>query len=168
MTLDTTTPVSLNEYLHQLQQRYDTDEQRTRMSLDDYMQLLQNRADEFMAPRLARHSALPAYPPLLEWFILATDAPFVEPPTPAPKRTPTPRQDRSSDELRAQRDTLDTRRTAIMFDGDDPAACNIGTPARWEKLDRDIATVAKLTRRIDRLDAQILAAEHREKRQQNN
>ncbi|WP_157680462.1 hypothetical protein [Mycobacterium dioxanotrophicus] len=48
----------------------------------------------------------------------------------------------------------------------DPAAASIATPVRWKKLDRDIDTVAKLTARIERLDAKILSAQAREQRQQ--
>lgn len=105
-------------------------------------------------------------PPLLTWFILPTDETFVQLPEPAPKPPPppTPRRYRSSAELRAERDRLAARRDAIMFDGPaDRAAANVATPSRWKKLDRDIAAVAKLSKRIDRLDSGIRAAEHREK-----
>ncbi|MCC9186692.1 hypothetical protein [Mycolicibacterium mageritense] len=160
--------LSLGEYLRRLQHHYDTTGTPEPMNLDQYMQLLQQRAAEFMAPRIAhaRGKKLQPLPPLLEWFILPTDEQFVELPTPAPKRKPTPRRYRSSHELRALRDQLDARRTAIMFGGHpDPAACNIGSSSRWKKLDRDIAAVVKLTKRIERLDGRIASAEARERRQ---
>ncbi|MUL48391.1 hypothetical protein FZI85_27760 [Mycobacterium sp. CBMA293] len=121
-----------------------------------------------MAPRIehAKGKPLQPYPPLLEWFILPTDEQFVELPAPAPKRTPQPRRYRSSAELRAARDVLIERRDAIMFDGPaDRAAANVSTPARWKKLERDIAAVAKLSTRIQRLDYRIRDAEARERQQ---
>lgn len=159
--------LSLNEYLRRIQQRYSTDGTPEPMTLDEYMQLLCQRADEFMAPRYAhaRGQRLQPLPPLLEWFILPIDEQFVLLPDPAPKRAPVPRRYRTSAELRARRDELIRRRDAIMFDWDDPAACNVNTRARWKKLDRDIAAVAKLRARIAVLDRRIAAAEYREQRQ---
>lgn len=156
--------LSLNEYLRRIRERYATDGTPEPMTLDEYMQLLCQRADEFMAPRYAhaRGQRPQPLPPLLEWFILPIDEQFVLLPRPAPKRAPVPRRYRSSSQLRAQRDALVRRRDAIMFGGADPAACNVNTRARWKKLDRDIAAVAKLTARIDKLHGRIRSAEYRE------
>lgn len=158
--------MTLEKYLQELQARYDAGGTPALMSLDDYMMLLQHRSEEFMASLpTPTHTRLKRLPPLLEWFILPTDEKFVQLPEPAPKPPPpTPRRYRSSAELRAERDRLAARRDAIMFDGPaDRAAANVATPSRWKKLDRDIAAVAKLSKRIDRLDWGIRAAEHREK-----
>ncbi|WP_441964843.1 hypothetical protein [Mycolicibacterium houstonense] len=158
--------MTLEKYLQELQARADAGDTPAPMSLDDYMTLLQQRSDEFTSrlpapaePRLKR------LPPLLTWFILPTDEKFVQlPEPPAPKPAPTPRRYRSSEDLHTERDRLAAKRDAIMFDGPaDRAAANLATPARWKKLDRDIAAVAKLSKRIDRLDWAIRAAEYREK-----
>ncbi len=159
--------VSLDDYLRSLRERAAREPIPAPMSLDQYMTVLQQRCADFMAPRIehAKGKPLQPYPALLEWFILPTDEQFVELPAPAPKRTPQPRHYRSSAELRAERDALIVRRDALMFDGPaDRAAANVSTRARWNKLERDIAKVAQLSRRIQSLGFRISSAEARERR----
>ncbi|MCD0445809.1 hypothetical protein LO763_19560 [Glycomyces sp. A-F 0318] len=114
---------------------------------------------------------------LLEWFIEPGDENLVELPEPKPKRQPQPRVYRSAASLREERDRLASRRAAIigMDDDGDMAIVNLSPFARskaaraagrrrFAKLDRDLARVASLNRRIDALDFRIAAAETREAR----
>lgn len=139
---------------------------QAKLTGDEYVQLLLHRQSEWLAANPPNtRGRLTSLPPLLEWFIRDGDEDLVELPQPAPKPAPRPRTYRSAESLRADRDQLTARRDRIIFGGhDDPAACNINTRARWKQLDRDIAAVAALSRRIQRLDHRIVAAEHREQR----
>lgn len=139
---------------------------QNKLSGDEYMQLLLKRQSQWLASNPpATRGRLTSLPPLLEWFIRDGDEDLVELPTPTPKPAPNPRTYRSAASLRTDRDRLIAQRDAITTGGhQDPAMCTLGGRRRWEKLDRDIATVAELNRRIDALNGRIASADAREQR----
>ncbi|MFL0243543.1 hypothetical protein [Mycobacterium sp. SMC-17] len=137
-----------------------------KMTGDAYMELLVQRQNAWIAAHPPREGLVTWLQPLLTWFIQPGDEDLVElPEDPPAKPAPTPRTYRSAASLRTERDRLIARRDAIMFDGPaDRAAANVATRARWKKLDRDIAAVARLSRRITHLDYRIADADARERR----
>lgn len=123
------------------------------------------------------HGSREDFPPLLEWFITAEDEKFVMLPTVErpPARVPQPRRYRSAASLREEHATLLARmeRVAGRSDLGDRAAANLSPHARsraarsaghrrFEQMDRDLRTYARLRERAEALAGRIARAEARE------
>lgn len=87
-----------------------------RLTGDEYMALLQQRADEWMAANSA--TMRPKYPPLLTWFVRDGDEDLVDPailaaPEPQPKPTRRPRHYRPASYWRDQIERLEASMAAL-------------------------------------------------------
>lgn len=82
------------------------------MNLDEYMVVLQQRADEAMATQRGTGWA-PRFPPLLTWFVRDEDVDVVELPTPEPKPEPKPRYYRPASYWRDRIARLQARMRAV-------------------------------------------------------
>lgn len=86
-----------------------------RLSGDEYMALLQQRADQWLA---SRSGVRPKFPPLLTWFIQDGDEDLVDPailapPEPAPKPVRRPRYYRPASYWRTEVARLEAERAAL-------------------------------------------------------
>jgi hypothetical protein len=146
------------------------------ISGDEYVRVVLVRRQEAW---IAAHETSRGFPPLLEWFIEPGDEEFVQLPEavekPSSKDAPKPRQYRSAESLRAERDGLLRRMEQVAGRGDlgDRAAVNLSPYARsraartagrrrFAQMDRDLETYTKLKRRLDVLNSRIARAEARE------
>lgn len=140
-------------------------EPATKLTGDEYMQLLTQRMNEFMDEQQRKADAaatgnqprLPLLPPLLEWFIRAGDEDLVELPEPPAKPKPQPRYYRPASYWRERIARLETQMATVSARasvGDRAAAggCALGPKrtALFQKradaaLTRYIALEKKLT-----------------------
>lgn len=153
------------------------------MTGDEYMKLLEQRRDQWLAEHPTRpHEGgiRPKFetPPLITWFIRDGDENLVnlpEPSRPQPKPKTSRRARRVVDvaALLARRDALVEQRNRIAGNGPADRACANLSPAsrnraaasagrrRFAQMDRDLERYASLTCQIDQLNHQITRASAR-------
>ncbi|TKG67041.1 hypothetical protein [Prauserella endophytica] len=146
---------------------------------DTYIEVLLRRQAAWLGAR-SGGAVVPKFPPPLEYFVRAADEPYVRlpEPTPAPKRTPKPRQYRSVESLRAELADIEQRMEMVAGRSDtgDRAAANLSPVARsrtaaragrrrFAAMDRDLETYARLAHRRDALKGRIARAEAREQKE---
>jgi hypothetical protein len=144
----------------------------TALTGDEYMALLHQRRDEWMAAQPPRTYTPRAWvaTPLLEQFVRPGDELLFTPPTeqPAPPPSSAPRRDRwslSVDDLRARRDRLRAEADLLAEPEitDRAAAGGVGigvarSRRAARRMDGRLARYVDLTRRIAALDARIARA----------
>lgn len=151
------------------------------ISMDEYMQLLVGRLNEYMEPlerkaaadaeRLGR-PVLPPLPPLLQWFIRDGDELLVEMPEPVAKRKPEPRRYRPASywQERVARIEEQMAATAARADVGDRAAaggCALGprrTARHQERADAALQRYCALERRLLYAEDMLRSARARELR----
>lgn len=142
-----------------------------RLTLDEYMQVLVARQEEWLA---AHPGHDPRFPPLYEWFIRDGDEALVQlppDPSPRPKPAPTakrPRTYRTAASIRGEIEDLEARMARLGQPlSDDPAACRLkrGPALRRHhaRMDRDLEQYAALSKRVQRLQYELRDAEARER-----
>lgn len=148
---------------------------------DEYVTLLQQRADEWEAER----PRIPGFPPLLEWFIRDDDHTLVDMGAldaqlsrweKQPKRQPKPRTYKPASHWREQIRRIDNRLAALngvkRHDTTDRAAYGgigirqtVRQRAKYAaRIDRTASEVVRLTERRANLEAKLIRAEAREAR----
>jgi hypothetical protein len=146
------------------------------LSGDQYMELLIQRQKAWMEAHPDAYND--RFPPLYVWFIKPGDEALVDMASlehePTVKREPQPRQYRSAESLRAERDKVQEQIDALWNAGPaDRAAANLSPFSRskaarragrrrFEALDREIERGAHLNRRLASLNSRIISAEARE------
>ena len=144
------------------------------ISGDNYMQVLVQRQQAWIAANAPTRTPSWASAPLLEWFIEPGDEQFVQLPGPVQRPAPQPRTYRSAESLRVERDGVERRMHEVASAGPtDPAAVNLSPFARsraasragrrrFAQLDRSLEQYTQLQQRRDRLNGRIASAEARE------
>ncbi len=134
-----------------------------RLSGDEYMDLLQQRMDEWLAANSATMN--PKYPPLFQWFVRDGDEDLVDPallaaPEPKPKPVRQPRYYRPASYWREQVERIEAQRAALaeplVTDRAAAGGCALGPKrtARVQKLEDG------RLRRYAALEPKLLRAQH--------
>lgn len=152
-----------------------------KMSMDEYMDLLVQRMNEYMEPRQRRAAetaaslgrpVLPLLPPLLAWFIRDGDEHLVELPKPTPKSKPEPRYYRPASywQERVTRIEEQMAATAARADVGDRAAaggCALGrkgTALHQKRADTALQRYSALAKKLAHAKGMLRSAQAREAR----
>lgn len=142
-----------------------------KLTLDEYMELLQSRYDEWMADN-PDSGKLKRLPPLLTWFIRAGDEERVILPATPAKKPPTKRKYRPASYWRAELDRI-TEQMARLGEPLIPDRAAAGGAALGHKRTRRIqalqdgrlARYVALERKRSHAESMLRSAEDRERRQ---
>lgn len=145
-----------------------TDERR--LTLDEYMDVLVARQQEWLA---AHPDTDPRYPPLYEWFIRDGDEALVQLPPdseakPKPAQPKRPRRYRPAADIRTEIERAEARMATLSRPlSDDPASARL-SDARllrryYARMDRELQEYTALSERVKRLRWQLTDAENRER-----
>jgi hypothetical protein len=145
----------------------------TRMSLDEYMTILQQRADEWLAGQ--KNPDL-RFPPLLDWFVRDGDEDLVELPEerkPEPRPKPQPRRYRPASYWRDRIATLEAQMAPLTepLINDRAAAGGVAlgvkrTAKIQAREDGRLQRYVELRNQLERAQSMLRAAEARKTRTQ--
>ncbi|WP_157115020.1 hypothetical protein [Nocardia niwae] len=143
------------------------------MTGDEYMQLLQQRADEWLAAN-STAAIRPKYPPLLTWFIRDGDEELVDPailaaPEPQPKPVRQPRYYRPASHWRDRIAALEAQMAPLTepLINDRAAAGGVAlgrkrTAKIQAREDSRLARYVELRKQLEHAQSMLRAAEKRE------